>query len=79
MATNPFKRLFGKSRQQNQNISSGSSQLIDPVCGMTVDSGSPFRAQYQGQSYVFCSEDCKRQFDSDPAGILARSRQRPAA
>lgn len=40
----------------------------DPVCGMNVDppraAGS---AEYQGKTYYFCSADCQRQFEANPA------------
>jgi Cu+-exporting ATPase len=40
----------------------------DPVCGMQVE---PDRAQskadYHGQTYYFCSRDCKQKFDQNPA------------
>ena len=41
--------------------------VTDPVCGMQVESTqAPAQSQYEGQSYYFCSEECKRQFDADP-------------
>ena len=40
----------------------------DPVCGMTVDEESaPASSEYEGKTYYFCSQDCKEEFDSDPA------------
>jgi len=40
----------------------------DPVCGMTVDPKSPntHKTQYQGKTYYFCAEMCRRSFESDP-------------
>jgi len=38
----------------------------DPVCGMQVDEKSEFHAQYGGQKYSFCSEECKREFERSP-------------
>ena len=39
----------------------------DPVCNMEVDEQSAAgRSQYQGESYYFCSEDCKQKFDRNP-------------
>ena len=39
----------------------------DPVCGMTVDQRpeTPV-SEYEGRSFYFCSEACKRTFDADP-------------
>lgn len=40
----------------------------DPVCGMEVDpENAAGSSTYQGVTYYFCSEDCKRQFDADPS------------
>jgi Cu+-exporting ATPase len=39
----------------------------DPVCGMEVDEQSAAgRSQHQGQTYYFCSQDCKKKFDQNP-------------
>lgn len=41
---------------------------IDPVCGMSVEeSDAPARAEYEGQTYYFCSTDCKEEFEANPA------------
>jgi Cu+-exporting ATPase len=40
---------------------------IDPVCGMEVDERSAEdKSTYQGQTYYFCSSDCREEFDSSP-------------
>jgi YHS domain-containing protein len=39
----------------------------DVVCGMKVDpSNAPAKSQYNGQTYYFCSQECKKKFDADP-------------
>lgn len=39
----------------------------DPVCGMKVDDKNPkFETQYEGKKYVFCSDECKREFEEGP-------------
>ena len=39
----------------------------DPVCNMQVDAQSAAgQSQYQGQTYYFCSQDCKQKFDRNP-------------
>ncbi len=41
--------------------------LTDPVCGMEVTyETAQARSQYEGQTYYFCSLDCKEEFDKDP-------------
>jgi Cu+-exporting ATPase len=44
------------------------AHVIDPVCGMTIDSQSASgTVEYQGQTYYFCSPGCKKAFEKDPA------------
>ena len=46
--------------------------VIDPVCGMTIDSQTAVaRTQYEGTTFYFCSEECKRQFDANPTRYAA--------
>ncbi|MFP5402449.1 MAG: heavy metal translocating P-type ATPase [Gammaproteobacteria bacterium] len=42
----------------------------DPVCGMTVNPDSPFRAVHAGHEYRFCSAKCQGKFESDPGKYL---------
>ena len=40
---------------------------VDPVCGMHVEpEEAAGESEFQGQTYYFCCEDCKRMFDEDP-------------
>ncbi|MFC3959492.1 permease [Halovivax cerinus] len=39
-------------------------QYRDPVCGMRTDDGP--RHTYEGETYYFCSNTCKRTFETDP-------------
>ena len=40
----------------------------DPVCGMSVDPGKAAgNSNYGGKTYYFCSPDCKKKFDMNPA------------
>jgi Cu+-exporting ATPase len=42
-------------------------QVKDPVCGMTIDKASAKgKSDYQGKTYYFCSDGCKKKFDADP-------------
>ena len=48
----------------------------DPVCGMEVDErNAADKSQYRGQTYYFCSTDCREQFDRDPGRYTARADQ----
>jgi YHS domain-containing protein/uncharacterized membrane protein YraQ (UPF0718 family) len=52
----------------------------DPVCGMTVDrSKTPFRSEWKGQTYYFCSAGCKDRFDAEPERYLDPSRPKEHA
>jgi Cu+-exporting ATPase len=37
-----------------------------PVCGMSVDSKTAPSTQFQGQTYYFCSNECKTKFLANP-------------
>ena len=40
----------------------------DPVCGMAVDEKrAAMKAEYQGQTYYFCSSGCHKAFTAAPA------------
>jgi len=40
---------------------------IDPVCGMEVDPATAAGySEYEDKVYYFCSNDCKRKFESGP-------------
>ncbi len=39
----------------------------DPICGMTVDDASAWRAERDGQTFYFCGEHCRQKFLSAPA------------
>ncbi len=39
----------------------------DPVCGMEVREGdAPAKSEWQGKTWYFCSDECKRRFEADP-------------
>ncbi len=41
--------------------------MKDPVCGVQVEEKSaPATSSYEGQTYAFCSKECKEKFDRDP-------------
>jgi cation transport ATPase len=57
----------------------GVALVKDPVCGMDVDPvSSKHRAEFDGQSFHFCSGACKARFEADPARYLA-TKGAPAA
>ena len=52
-------------------LKSMSSNVIDPVCGMTVKPDSDHATDLDGIHYRFCSAKCKSKFDAEPARYLA--------
>src|SRR5580693_7314142 len=44
---------------------------IDPVCGMRVDpEHAAGKTTYKGESYYFCSTNCRAKFEGDPERYL---------
>jgi P-type Cu+ transporter len=44
---------------------------LDPVCGMDVNPASAeAQSEYEGVTFYFCSEECKRKFDADPLSYV---------
>ncbi len=51
----------------------------DLVCGMDVDPKSPdvFKTQYEGETYYFCSELCKKSFEANPGKYVQKKMAAP--
>ena len=46
----------------------GSADMRDPVCGMTLKTADiAFQENFQGKTYSFCSDSCRKKFLADPA------------
>src|SRR5262245_62079892 len=44
---------------------------IDHVCGMNVEpTTAAGQTEYQGQTYYFCSESCRKKFEANPQAYL---------
>jgi YHS domain-containing protein len=50
------------------------AMVKDPVCGMDLDPKDPAvagrKVEYEGKSYYFCSDECKRDFLNDPTAYV---------
>ena len=47
---------------------------------MTVDlSKTPFRSEWKGKTFYFCSAACKERFDADPDGYVDGREAAPLA
>ncbi len=49
----------------------GKKKFTDPVCKMTVGKNS-VSTIYQGITYYFCSEDCRREFERNPEKYIEK-------
>ena len=48
------------------------SVAVDPVCGMTVDTGkTPYKHVYGDKTYYFCCEGCRAKFAQNPQKYLS--------
>jgi len=45
------------------------ARATDPVCGMTVETGSAKSSLYRGQAYYFCSAACRDKFEASPSAF----------
>ncbi len=49
----------------------GTMKVTDPVCGMRFEQKKAVTSvEYQGRTYYFCTEACRRQFEEDPDRYL---------
>jgi Cu(I)/Ag(I) efflux system membrane fusion protein len=58
----------------------GSAEARDPVCGMTLKPADiAFQENYQGKTFSFCSDTCRKKFLADPGKYAARNTHGEAA
>ncbi len=44
----------------------------DPVCGMQIEEADAVGSvEHAGTTYFFCSDDCKAEFEADPAAYAS--------
>ena len=51
-------------------IVSSDEQTKDPVCGMSVVKRDNLKSTFEGNSYYFCSINCKEEFDKNPGNFV---------
>ena len=51
----------------------------DPICGMTVATGTPHQCDHDGQTYYFCCARCCERFLADPARYVKATSLEPSA
>jgi Cu+-exporting ATPase len=52
---------------------------IDPICGMEVDEKTALSAEYEGETYYFCSPGCRKKFPADRGVIEPSSGEKAEA
>jgi YHS domain-containing protein len=68
----PGGRPWGRGEQGEKPIG-GRDMAKDPVCGMMVDEKrAAATAVYQGTTYYFCAQACKRAFEQTPEKYTAK-------
>ena len=61
----------GHSHDHHHHNAATGTGVVDPVCGMTVDpETSKHRSDYRGNTYHFCSADCRTKFEAAPHQYL---------
>jgi len=45
--------------------------VIDMVCGTKTDTSSDYKAEHAGETYYFCSPECRDHFNNGPGEICA--------
>jgi Cu+-exporting ATPase len=49
----------------------------DPVCGMDINPATAAgQAEYEGETYYFCSLGCQRSFEKEPEKYIGQSEHR---
>lgn len=57
---------------RHEQVSTGATQAIDPMCGMKVDpERTNFYATHDNVTYHFCSAGCRSKFVAAPDQYLA--------
>jgi YHS domain-containing protein len=46
---------------------------MDPVCGVKVETDETLATTFEGQTYYFCSEDCKQDFVEAPEDFISQN------
>lgn len=52
-------------------------RVTDPVCGLKVTAGKGIPVEFDGRTYHFCADGCRRSFEADPAKYLLDKAPKP--
>lgn len=63
-------------QQDTKATPAAAAQERDVICGMSVDTAKAKAdgrtSTYEGKTYYFCNDSCKKQFDAEPAKYAAQ-------
>ena len=60
-----------EKHHHSNSVHGGADQTeIDPVCGMSVDTSTDLKTDYQDKTYYFCNSSCLEKFKKDPETYL---------
>lgn len=48
-----------------------SAKIVDPVCGMRIEPGTDITAEHEGETYHFCSTQCRDRFLEEPGRYMS--------
>ncbi len=58
----PLKFSFFKRKRRPKSTQKLEEMKKDPVCGTYLPESQALTYKYQGETYYFCSHDCKQKF-----------------
>jgi YHS domain-containing protein len=68
--------LDSESRMMSAAQGALGAAAKDPVCGMEVDekraAAAGRKSEHKGTTFYFCADDCKKQFDAEPARFASK-------
>ena len=76
------RHLMGHAHSQAHGVTPGGgsggppvapNEDVDPVCGMVVNTSSANTATFEGKTYRFCSDSCRKKFAASPAAYAANA------
>ncbi len=78
-ASPPPATVVGHEQAVLEKETSAPAEVIDPVCGMTVETASArYTAEYEEETYYFCSAYCKQKFEVNPGEYSKKVNEQPA-
>ncbi len=65
--------IEGASTRPSVPPAKGIALVRDPMCGTHLDRSRAMTLRHRGETYYFCSEDCRTEFEHDPRAAARRA------